>query len=394
MTVLLLPQDGRHRCCYTNPPMLKEFATAEGMARYRDRFPELQSAGHFRPHAHVPGAGDLWISSIGLGTYLGEATPAADANYTAAITAALRGGINLLDTAINYRHQRSERNIGAAVAELVASGGVGRDEIVVCTKAGYLSFDGDMPADPRSYFMTEYVEKGVLDPRDLAGGMHCMSPRYLENQIERSRRNLGLETIDVFYVHNPETQLSSVDHETFRARLRGAFEMLEGAVEAGKIRWYGAATWNGFRVQPGARDYLALSDILALAREVGGDQHHFRFVQLPYNLAMLEAYALPNQGSAERPETTIALTQREGVMVVGSASIYQGQLASGLPEFIRRHLGMESDAGNALQFSRSTPGMGVSLVGMGRPAHVEENLKVAAKPLADPQDFQKLFREK
>jgi aryl-alcohol dehydrogenase-like predicted oxidoreductase len=373
--------------------MLKGFATAEGTARYRDRFPELQAAGHFRRHRQVPGAGDLWISSIGAGTYLGEPTPAADANYTAAITAALRGGINLLDTAINYRHQRSERNIGAAVAELASSGGLQRDEIVICTKAGYLAFDGDMPADPRAYFMSEYVENGILDPRELAGGMHCMSPRYLEDQIERSCRNLGVETLDVFYVHNPETQLSAVDHSAFHARLKSAFELLEGAVHAGKIRWYGAATWNGFRVQPTARDYLNLTEILGLARQVGGEQHHFRFIQLPYNLAMLEAYALPNQGSPQKLETTMALAEREGVIVVGSASIYQGQLASNLPQFIRQHLGMESDAGNALQFSRSTPGMGISLVGMGRPEHVVENLKIAAKPLASEEEFRKLFRE-
>ncbi len=373
--------------------MLKGFATAEGTSRYRDRFPELRQAGHFRRHSHVPGAGELWISSIGLGTYLGEPTAAADANYTAAITSALRGGINLLDTAINYRHQRSERNIGAAVRELVSAGTLQRDEMVVCTKAGYLSFDDDMPPDPRAYFMTEYVAKGILDPRELAGGMHCMAPRYLGDQIERSRRNLGVETIDVFYLHNPEMQLSAVDRDTFRARLKAAFEMLEGAVQEAKIRWYGAATWNGFRVQPRARDYLSLAEMLAIANEVGGENHHFRFIQLPYNLAMLEAYAYPNQDPPELPKSTIALAQNWGVVVVGSASIYQGQLASGLPDFIRRHLGMESDAGNALQFSRSTPGMGVSLVGMGRPEHVAENLKVAAKPVTPQEDFQKLFRE-
>ena len=61
---------------------------------------------------------------------------------------------------------------------------------------------------PRAYFHREYVETGVLDPAELAGGMHCMSPAYLENQIERSRRNLGLETVDLFYIHNPESQLA------------------------------------------------------------------------------------------------------------------------------------------------------------------------------------------
>ena len=183
--------------------MWKGFATAEGTARYRDRFPGLREAGHFRRLEGVPGAGELWLSSIGLGTYLGEPGAAGDSRYTAAIAHALGSGINLLDTAINYRHQRSERSIGAALEQRFQSGGLRREEVVVCTKAGYLSFDGEMPADPRQYFQREYVERGVLDPAEVAGGMHCMAPRYLADQIERSRRNLGLETLDVFYVHNP-----------------------------------------------------------------------------------------------------------------------------------------------------------------------------------------------
>ena len=97
-------------------------------------------------------------------------------------------GINVLDTAINYRHQRSERNIGAALRQVIDSGEAKRQEVVVCTKAGYLSFDGELPADPRAYFKSEYVDSGVIDPAQLAGGMHCMAPAYLENQIERSRR--------------------------------------------------------------------------------------------------------------------------------------------------------------------------------------------------------------
>ena len=102
--------------------MLPGHATAEGTARYRDRFPRLRDAGHFRRPANVPGAGELWFSSIGLGTYLGEPDDESDRNYTEAIATALRSGINVLDTAINYRHQRSERNIGAALQQRIESG--------------------------------------------------------------------------------------------------------------------------------------------------------------------------------------------------------------------------------------------------------------------------------
>ena len=371
--------------------MLPGHATSEGTARYGERFPALREAGHFRRHENVPETGELWISSIGLGTYLGETDDAADLSYTEAITHALRSGVNVLDTAINYRHQRSERNIGAALGKLVAAGELRRDEVLVCTKAGYLSFDGSMPADPRTYFMSEYVEKGILDPAEIAGGMHCMAPRYLEDQLERCRRNLRLETIDVFYVHNPESQLAAVDRATFRRRLKQAFETLESAVKSGEVRWYGTATWNAFRVAPSERDYMSLAEVVEVAREVAGDRHHFRFIQLPFNLAMPEAYALHNQTLGKQVVSTLEVAAREGIMVVGSASLYQGQLTSGLPDFIGQRLGLQSDAANAIQFARSAPGVAVALIGMGRKPHVEENLRVASQPLAPAEEWKQLF---
>ena len=98
--------------------MIPGFATFEGTSRYRSRFAQLADAGHFRQAEHVPGAGELWCPSIGLGTYLGEPDDKADREYVDAIAEALQSGINLLDTAINYRHQRSERNIGASLQKL------------------------------------------------------------------------------------------------------------------------------------------------------------------------------------------------------------------------------------------------------------------------------------
>lgn len=174
----------------------------------------------------------------------------------------MRSGINVLDTAINYRHQRSERNIGTALAELFLTGELNRDEVFICTKAGYLSLDGTMPEDPRGYFAREYIEPGVLDPKQLAGGMHCMTPIYLENQIERSRKNLGVETIDLFYVHNPESQLGEVSREIFHQRLQRAFAMLEEQVEAGKLCYYGLATWNGLRVVEEEPEHINLFDVV------------------------------------------------------------------------------------------------------------------------------------
>jgi len=114
----------------------------------------------------------------------------------------------------------------------------------------------------RAYFHREYVETGVLDPNALAGGMHCMSPVYLENQIERSRGNLGLETIDLFYIHNPESQLADVSREVFRQRLKDAFALLEKMVKAGKLQYYGVATWSAFRVAESSGAAASVDDHL------------------------------------------------------------------------------------------------------------------------------------
>src|SRR6202165_5428062 len=111
---------------------LKGCATLEGTARYRERFREVAAEGHFRKSQ------DLWFSSIGVGTYLGEADEETDKRYTEAIVRAVELGANVIDTAANYRFQRSERSIGAALSGLVR-GGFGREVVGMCTKGGYLA---------------------------------------------------------------------------------------------------------------------------------------------------------------------------------------------------------------------------------------------------------------
>jgi aryl-alcohol dehydrogenase-like predicted oxidoreductase len=372
--------------------MIKGFATPEGTARYRDRFPQLRDAGHFRQAGWVPDLAELSLSSIGAGTYLGEPDEAADRAYTAAIAEALRSGVNLLDTAINYRHQRSERNIGAALAELIGAGQLQRDEVLVCTKGGYLTLDGDVAPDPRAYFQKEYFDSGILQPDELVAGVHSMAPRFLADQIERSRRNLGLETIDVFYVHNPETQLGEIEPSEFVERLTAAFAELENAVQEGKIRWYGVASWNAFRVPPGERGYMPLEAVMAAAYGAAPDGHHLRFIQLPFNLAMPQAWSANNQQFQEEQVAPLEFAHRFGLAAIGSATLGQGQLTEQLPEFVSKKLGMKTAAENAIQFARSAPGIVTALVGMGRPEHVQADLAVAAHPPTELDQWRSLFR--
>jgi aryl-alcohol dehydrogenase-like predicted oxidoreductase len=360
-------------------------ATVEGTQRYASRLGQRLAAGHFR---QLDGA---HVSTLGLGTYLGAEDGATDVLYQDATRRALELGVNVLDTAVNYRHQRSERAIRTALAAAIGAGAVARDEILVATKGGFIPFDGAVPRDARAYFSTTYLETGIITPGDVAGGAHCMTPRYLRDQIDRSRANLGLETIDVYYIHNPETQLAEVERAEFLRRLRAAFEALEGAVADGGIACYGTATWTGYRVDPSAPDHLSLAELVALAREVGGADHHFRVIQLPYNLGMTEAFTRANQRVNDRMVPVLEAARQLGIYVMASASIHQGQLTRLPPPFGEFIPGFTTDAQRALQFVRSTPGIGTTLVGMKTLAHVEENAKVGAISPMAWERFQRLF---
>jgi aryl-alcohol dehydrogenase-like predicted oxidoreductase len=331
------------------------FATSEGTARYGDRFAAFRDAGFYRT---IFG---LKVSSLGIGTYLGDADDATDRAYVDALIAAGESGINFFDTAINYRHQRSERCIGAALQQMQ------RDEVVVCTKAG---------------FLTPGAATDSLRREDVVGGMHCMAPDFLADQIERSRANLGVDAIDIFYLHNPETQLGFLDRAEFDARIRRAFARLERLVEQGKIRWYGAATWEGFR-KKGA---LSLERFAEIATEEGGPEHHFRFIQLPFNLNMVEAFV-------DRPESVLEAGMRLGIAAVASATLLQKQVLTHMPDKVAQLLpGLATDAQRAIQFTRSTPGISVALVGMSRRQHVVENLGVAAALPATREDYLRLYQ--
>lgn len=318
------------------------------------------------------------LSSIGIGTYLGEPTDEDDARYSAAVVSAVLSGVNVIDTAINYRHQRSERSIGAALKSLFEQGAASRDELLVCTKAGFLT-PGAVP--PR-----------LLDSPEVAGRMHCLAPGFLEDQLARSLSNLGLEAIDVLYLHNPETQLRFVSRAVFEDRLRAAFSLLERLCRQNRIAAYGIATWDGLRQRQDSDLRLSLPRIVELAREAAGENCRFRFVQLPFNLAMPEAFTRAHQGEPPNHATLLELGARFGITVITSAPLLQARLAASLPARVRDAFPeCWTDAQRALQFARSAPGVTTALAGMSTLAHVEENLALSSVPPAPLERWLSLF---
>jgi aryl-alcohol dehydrogenase-like predicted oxidoreductase len=323
--------------------MIAGWATPEGTARFRARHQEASRCGHFRA------LGELEVSSIGLGTYLGDPSDSVDEDYVRAITEALALGCNLFDTAISYRHGRSERALGRALKQAFASGLAARDEVVVCSKGGADSLDASQ----------------------------------LGADLDHSRANLGLDTVDIYYLNNPETEPSESGVVEFE--LREALSTLAERCERGHVSGFGLASWSGLRQPPGSPGTINLE------RVVNSAAAGLVAVQAPLNLAMPEALASPTQelGGVVVP---LAVAARSlGLGLITSASILQGQLARLPPEMAERFPEFDSDAQRALQFTRSLPGVTTALVGMSSVEHVRENLALAEVPPAPIETVQRFF---
>ena len=358
-------------------------ATAEGTERYAtwaqtERAVERE---HFRKFD------SLKLSSLGMGTYLGEADSETDRQVEEAVFRSVTSGaVNVIDTAINYRMQKAERSIGRGILRAVQEGHVSRDSLLVCTKNGYLTSDGDLVIDFWSYVQRELIKPGKLKIDDIAGEVHSMSIPFLRDQFERSLSNLGLDVLDVVYLHNAaESWLPEIGYRRFLERLGDVFSFYEKERARGRLRYYGLASWSCFRVPKGEAEHLNLDDVVEVAKNSapGDREHGFRFIQVPFNPAMNEALVLKNQRIADDPLTTFEAAKRLDVGVFTSAPLGQGRLLghTRIPEL------EGSRALSLLQFSRSaSPAEIAPLVGQKDPAHVEENLKIAhVRPLTEPE---------
>jgi aryl-alcohol dehydrogenase-like predicted oxidoreductase len=365
-------------------------ATPQGTRRFAARFPGLP--GHFR----CPDR--LSVSSFGLGTRAGEIGGVDDLLYRQAVPELLAGGINLFDTALSDRMQTSERALGAALSRAIRQGATARDEILVVTKGGLLTPDPDFArsaGEARRHLVATYVETGLVSPERLAGGVLCLEPAFLRDQILRSRRNLRLETLDLWLLEQPELALQAFGAPEFQQVLCRAFEALEQAVADRQIAAWGVCSWDGFLRPHTDRGHLSLLDLFQWALDVGGADHHLRAIQLPYNLAMAEALRLPSQiGPSGGTAAVLSALRGTGTLVLASAPLAHGRALGRLPDFVRKCLpGLRSDAQRCLQFARSSPGITAAVVGMREASHVDENLALARVPPAPPDAIEALFAE-
>ena len=152
----------------------------------------------------------LRLPRIGLGSApLGGLYSSVDETEAVrTVHCAVELGVNYIDTAPLYGHGRSERAIGKALSTLP------RNEFVLSTKVGRLLVPVDEPPDPN-----ELVEPSFDFSRD--GVL-----RSLEESLER----MGLDRVDILYVHDPDGGVSL--HEDFSGQDYYYHQVLDEALPA------------------------------------------------------------------------------------------------------------------------------------------------------------------
>ena len=364
------------------------FATSEGTKNYTE-----YAISQGRPISHFKSFDSLHLSSIGMGTYLGQPSEEDDQAIENAVFESVKSGaVNVIDTAINYRAMRSEKCIGRALLRLVKDKIISRDQIFISTKNGYITNDGDYPnIDVMEYIHRMYIQTDVITADDISSGYNIINPNYLAKCIDKSLMNMHVSSIDLVYIHNAfESWYQDVSREQFMEMLVKAFEVYEKYRAKNKIRYYGMATWTCFRVPPTSPEYLSLEQAVKCAENVGGRDHGFRFIQLPYNLAYSEALLLRNQSvRSEENLTILQAAEKLNIGIFTSIPLFQGRLLrSQIPDYG----GISDPVAKLVQIIRSSPSVIAPLIGQKKAEHVEENLKTANMPPLSEEEFKQAIR--
>jgi len=364
------------------------YATAEGTRKFMENaFKNGMANSHFRSF------NNLNFSSLGIGTYLGQLTAEDDIDLENAIYHSLKSGaVNVIDTAINYRSMKSEKNIGHAIKRLIEDKIISRDQVFISTKNGYITNDGDYPTiDVLEYMHKMYISQGIIDSKDISSGYNVLNPNYIRKCIDKSLTNMQLDTIDLVYIHNAyESWFQDISRSEFNEKIRKVFQVYEEYRSQNKIRYYGMATWTCFRLPRNEEGYLSLEDMVRIAEDVAGKDHGFRFIQLPYNLAYREAYSLRNQTvNSDNDLTILEACKKLNIGVFTSVPLLQAKLFDvKIPDY----LGIDNQLLKIVQITRSTPNVIAPLLGQKKLNHVKENIELAKVAPLNNSEFNEAIK--
>jgi aryl-alcohol dehydrogenase-like predicted oxidoreductase len=305
---------------------------------------------------------------IAMGTHLGEMNEEDSILYREGIEYGLMNGLNFIDTAINYRGMRSERDVGHVLKSLIERGSIRREEVIVSSKAGIIPGDIEANLVPADYLKKVLLDGGIIKESDLNivdTHRHVLSPDYYRFAIENSKKHLHLETIDLYYIHNPEISMMPLGPDLFYQQLEKLFSFFENQVQNGNINYYGFATWNGLLNAPNEEGYISIQETLNTAKRVAGEGHHFKFIQFPLNKQMNQAVKNQNQRVNGKWLTIIEAAQELGIHPTTSAPFNLGKIFDG-----------GTDPQHILKTVTHKNGVFSTMVGMKKVPHIKENIEI------------------
>ncbi|MCH9739598.1 MAG: aldo/keto reductase [Epsilonproteobacteria bacterium] len=340
---------------------------------------------------------DLIFSKLGIGTFNKE--PYKEENYVfeymAGVKEAVLNGINLIDTASNYRYGQSETEIGIALKELLEEGKVKREELILCSKGGFIPLSYPFPENPYIWIEENIIEAGLATREDIELDQHCMRPDFLEWSCKESLKRVGVESFDIYYLHNPEMQLLKLGEEAFYKEIENIFERFEQLADEGLFSSYGVAVWNGFISKD--MENISLEKLVQIAQKVGGKNHRLKYIQTPFNMAKTDIFTMPTQSVNGEACTLLQSAHRLGIGVLSSSSLLQMNLfhksfSAEIGAVLDDSMKLQSDIQLALQFVRSTPGIISSLFGSKVPVHIRHNCEISAIKSAPASKYNLLYR--
>ncbi len=375
--------------------LIPGYCSMRATKNYMTTFGKECAEGHYSDFLNI----HLQLSSLGLGTFPGAPTDEVDAQYADIVAEALTSGINVIDTGAHYRYGRSAAAVGFGIRRAMEAG-VAREQMFLVSKGGFLSFRNERPADLAAWFQKEVVAKGLGRSEDLTQA-HCISPEYIAFQLELSRQLLGVETLDAFLIDQPEVHIPVIGKDQLNRKLEKVFMVLEQAVKDKKLRYYGISTFDGFRVETDNPLFQSITSMQGhaekAARAIWQDdqaKHQFKVVQMPFNQVMQEGFTRFSQTTGQgNIGSTIQAAHQLGVYLMASHTMFKGHLAKQAMDPVQQAMPMlKNHAQRALQFNRSTPGVGTSLAGISTPAHLQDMLAVARVPPLEKTAYLQMYQ--
>lgn len=306
------------------------------------------------------------LSKIGVGLYQGVESDAGDLKLFEVLEFALLNGIHVFDCAPSYRNRRSEIVLGRLTQKYPDR------DYFISTKGGFVPFDFSQGEEKENAYVKELYHKGWVRPQLFDQEyFQTFDPSYLEQAFNTTLTTLSRDSIELYYLHNPEYFLAKVGRARFLEVMKDVFLWIKDKIKAGQIKAFGISSWDGFfEEQELVR--LELVEFYTLAQEIGIETY-FNYLQVPYNFSQTKALFFKGQKVGVLQKSLFAMAEELKISILVSAPLGQGKLPKyEYPEKVKKIFPGMSSAQISLSFVLSTPGILSALIGTTSLAHFKE----------------------